>query len=123
LGLTELIFKAKYSFPDPEWTNVSQEGLILIQRKSHFFTAKSFVSGLLMLDPTLRMTAKQALKDEWIVKYGAEDSPSPVTPVKTRQKVEKPLIYNPAKLRGYLPKHQESATSLIYARSDSECSS
>eukprot|EP00815_Leptocylindrus_aporus_P002699 CAMPEP_0116066224 /NCGR_PEP_ID=MMETSP0322-20121206/10254_1 /TAXON_ID=163516 /ORGANISM="Leptocylindrus danicus var. apora, Strain B651" /LENGTH=505 /DNA_ID=CAMNT_0003552735 /DNA_START=209 /DNA_END=1726 /DNA_ORIENTATION=- len=45
---------ARFDFPDPEWTSISD-------------LAKDFIINLLQKDPTKRMTAKAAMKHEWIV--------------------------------------------------------
>lgn len=50
--LFELIQEAEYEFPDPYWTNISDE-------------AKDLVRKLLMKDQNERFTAKQALEHEW----------------------------------------------------------
>jgi len=48
------IRNASFDFPDPEWTSISD-------------LAKDFIINLLQKDPTKRMTAKAAMKHEWIV--------------------------------------------------------
>jgi serine/threonine protein kinase len=53
--LKQQIMQGKINFPDPFWSNVSDE-------------AKEFVSKLLKVDPHDRLTAEQALQDTWIVK-------------------------------------------------------
>jgi serine/threonine protein kinase len=55
------VLSGKFNFPYPEWSLVSSE-------------AKTFISKLLVVDPSLRMTASQALKDPWIVNYSQEDA-------------------------------------------------
>lgn len=51
--LFDKIMNADYDFPDPEWTNISDE-------------AKDFVEKLLVVDTQKRYTAKQLLKHPWI---------------------------------------------------------
>jgi len=50
--ILELVKLGKYNFPDPYWSKVSKE-------------AKDLVSSLLQVDPTLRITADQALEHPW----------------------------------------------------------
>jgi calcium/calmodulin-dependent protein kinase I len=52
-ALFEKIIKAEYSFPDPEWTYVSE-------------TAKDFIRKLLVLDPKKRLTAEEALEHPFL---------------------------------------------------------
>jgi len=47
------IKQGKFSFPDPEWTNVSQG-------------AKELIKKMLTIEPKERITAKDALNDTWI---------------------------------------------------------
>ena len=42
-----------FDFPDPEWTDVSEE-------------AKDFIKKILIVDPTKRMTAEEALQHPWL---------------------------------------------------------
>jgi len=53
----EQIMKADYDFPDPYWSEVSKD-------------AKDFISKLLVVDPKKRLTAKSAMKHNWITKGG-----------------------------------------------------
>jgi serine/threonine protein kinase len=52
-GLFEKIIKCDYDFPDPEWTNISEE-------------AKDFIRHLLIKDPAQRYTAEQCLQHPWL---------------------------------------------------------
>lgn len=52
--LFENIMSGSYDFPDPEWTEVSQE-------------AKDFIRHILVVDPTKRYTAEECLADPWIL--------------------------------------------------------
>jgi len=52
-GLFEKIIKCEYDFPDPEWTNISEE-------------AKDFIRHLLVKDPKDRWTAKQCKQHPWL---------------------------------------------------------
>jgi len=52
-GLFEKIIKCEYDFPDPEWTNISDE-------------AKDFIRHLLVKDPKERWTAKQCKQHPWL---------------------------------------------------------
>jgi len=51
--LFEKILNADYDFPDPEWTNISEE-------------AKDFIKRLLVLDIDKRYTTKQCLDHPWL---------------------------------------------------------
>jgi calcium/calmodulin-dependent protein kinase I len=62
-GLFEKIIKVEYDFPDPEWTNISQE-------------AKDFIRHLLVKDPNERWTAKQCKEHPWL--SGAYGSSKPL---------------------------------------------
>jgi len=52
-NLFEKILNADYDFPDPEWTNISEE-------------AKDFIKHLLVLDIEKRYTTKQCLEHPWL---------------------------------------------------------
>jgi len=52
-SLKNKIMVADFTFPDPQWTNISDY-------------AKDFIRSLLVLDPTKRFTAEQALNHTWI---------------------------------------------------------
>lgn len=52
-GLFEKIIKCEYDFPDPEWTNISEE-------------AKDFIRHLLIKDPDQRWTASQCKEHPWL---------------------------------------------------------
>jgi len=52
-NLFEKILNADYDFPDPEWTNISEE-------------AKDFIKHLLVLDIEKRYTTKQCLDHPWL---------------------------------------------------------
>jgi len=52
-ALFEKIIKAEYSFPDPEWTYISD-------------IAKDFIRKLLVLDPKKRLTAEEALEHPFL---------------------------------------------------------
>lgn len=55
--LFEKILNAEYDFPDPEWTNISDE-------------AKDFIQHLLVLDVHKRYTTKQCLEHPWLKEAG-----------------------------------------------------
>jgi len=57
--LFESISAARYDFPDPEWTNVSNE-------------AKDFIKKILVINPHDRLTAEQALHHPWLVEKKKE---------------------------------------------------
>jgi len=57
----EQIMKADYDFPDPYWTDISQE-------------AKDLISKLLVPDAKKRYTSTQALKHPWVEKGGSNKS-------------------------------------------------
>jgi len=52
-ALFEQILHARYDFPSPWWDNISKE-------------AKALVSGLLTIDPKLRLTAEKVLTEKWV---------------------------------------------------------
>jgi calcium/calmodulin-dependent protein kinase I len=52
-NLFEKILNADYDFPDPEWTNISEE-------------AKDFIKHLLVLDVDKRYTTRQCLDHPWL---------------------------------------------------------
>jgi calcium/calmodulin-dependent protein kinase I len=52
-GLFEKIIKCEYDFPDPEWTNISEE-------------AKDYIRHLLIKDPKERWTAFQCKEHPWL---------------------------------------------------------
>jgi calcium/calmodulin-dependent protein kinase I len=52
--LFSLIINANFTFPDPYWTDVSEE-------------AKDLVSKLLVVDPKKRLTAAEILRHPWMV--------------------------------------------------------
>eukprot|EP01117_Protostelium_nocturnum_P012262 TRINITY_DN450_c1_g1_i1.p1 TRINITY_DN450_c1_g1~~TRINITY_DN450_c1_g1_i1.p1 ORF type:complete len:348 (-),score=97.94 TRINITY_DN450_c1_g1_i1:158-1051(-) len=55
----EQIMKADFDFPDPYWTEVSDD-------------AKDFISKLLVVEPKKRPTAKEAQQHTWIKKLGQD---------------------------------------------------
>ena len=59
-ALFDSILQARYDFPSPWWDNVSME-------------AKSLVKKLLERDPKKRLTAEEAMQDEWINKASGTD--------------------------------------------------
>ena len=58
----QLIQNARYAFHDEDWSAVSPE-------------AKDFIAKLLVVDPSQRMRAKEAVEHPWLVKYAAEEAP------------------------------------------------
>jgi len=59
-GLFEKIIRAEYDFPDPEWTNISEE-------------AKDFIRHLLVKDPQERFNATQCKSHPWLsATYGSD---------------------------------------------------
>jgi len=56
-ALFEKILNADYDFPDPEWTNISEE-------------AKDFIRNLLVIDVDKRYTTKQCLDHPWLKMLG-----------------------------------------------------
>jgi len=60
--LFERIIKAEYDFPDPEWTNISEQ-------------AKDFIKRLLVKDANERWTADQCRKHEWLSGSFGTDAP------------------------------------------------
>eukprot|EP01119_Soliformovum_irregulare_P004503 TRINITY_DN1552_c0_g2_i1.p1 TRINITY_DN1552_c0_g2~~TRINITY_DN1552_c0_g2_i1.p1 ORF type:complete len:343 (-),score=101.91 TRINITY_DN1552_c0_g2_i1:243-1271(-) len=59
-GLFEKIIRAEFDFPDPEWTNISEE-------------AKDFIRHLLVKDPQERFNATQCKSHPWLsATYGSD---------------------------------------------------
>ncbi|GJQ73971.1 hypothetical protein Trydic_g11885 [Trypoxylus dichotomus] len=58
----------QYTFPDPEWKNVSD-------------MAKDLISGMLNIDPVKRYTIEQVMQNKWIAQYTAV----PQTPLHTKK--------------------------------------
>lgn len=52
-GMKKRIRTGQYDFPNPEWQNVSQ-------------SAKDLIKGMLIVDPTGRLTIEQVMKNSWI---------------------------------------------------------
>ncbi len=50
------IIKGKYSFRNPVWNNISDEGIDLVKR-------------LLTVDPQKRISCEELLKHKWILKH------------------------------------------------------
>jgi len=55
----EQIMKAEFDFPDPYWTNISND-------------AKDLIKKLLVVDAKKRLTASQALQHPWLLKGGPD---------------------------------------------------
>jgi serine/threonine-protein kinase GIN4 len=87
LDLFEAILEAKYSFPDPEWTEVTD-------------AAKTFVSRLLVVDPSFRLTAKQALKEEWLSAKSIPEDPKTI--------MRKQSSMNPVKFKQYISTYRKT---------------
>jgi len=60
--LFDKIIKAEYTFPDPEWTNISPQ-------------AKDFIKHLLVKDKDSRFTAQDAMKHDWLSGTYGTDAP------------------------------------------------
>nr|CAI5847932.1 unnamed protein product [Callosobruchus analis] len=67
-GMKKRIRMGQYTFPDPEWMNVSQN-------------AKDLISGMLNIDPTKRLTIDEVMSNRWIAQYTAV----PQTPLHTHK--------------------------------------
>ncbi len=57
-GLFEKIIRCEYDFPDPEWTNISDD-------------AKDFIRHLLVKDPETRFNAEKCLNHKWLEGHSA----------------------------------------------------
>lgn len=64
-----LILSAKFSFPDSEWKHISSD-------------AKDFISQLLRVNPTERLTAHEALEHSWIIGCHKVDMPDLIETLK-----------------------------------------
>lgn len=67
------IVAANFSFPDPYWTNISQN-------------AKDLVNKLLVVDPTKRLTAEQILQHPWMNMEDASSNNNNLTHFKSNLK-------------------------------------
>lgn len=56
-GMKKRIRTGQYTFPNPEWANVSQD-------------AKDLIKGMLRTDPEERLTIFDVMKNKWIVVSG-----------------------------------------------------
>lgn len=65
-GMKKRIRTGQYTFPNPEWANVSQD-------------AKDLIKGMLRTDPEERLTIFDVMKNKWIVQYAEV----PQTPLHT----------------------------------------
>lgn len=52
-GMKKRIRMGQYTFPNPEWQNVSKD-------------AKELISGMLNIEPTKRLTIEQVMTNNWI---------------------------------------------------------
>jgi mitogen-activated protein kinase-activated protein kinase 2 len=52
-GMKNRIRMGQYTFPNPEWQNVSQD-------------AKDLINGMLNIDPAKRLTIEQVMSNRWI---------------------------------------------------------
>ncbi|KAH0820289.1 hypothetical protein GEV33_002501 [Tenebrio molitor] len=67
-GMKNRIRMGQYTFPNPEWQNVSQD-------------AKDLINGMLNIDPAKRLTIEQVMSNRWIAQYTAV----PQTPLHTHK--------------------------------------
>ncbi|XP_066152770.1 MAP kinase-activated protein kinase 2 [Euwallacea fornicatus] len=67
-GMKKRIRTGQYTFPLPEWQNVSQ-------------AAKDLINGMLNIDPANRLTIDQVMNNSWIAQYTAV----PQTPLHTNR--------------------------------------
>lgn len=75
-ALFEKIIHARYDFPDPEWSYVSDTGvyrslslsLPLTRSRSHTLSAKDFIRTLLQLESKKRLTTEQCLEHPFLVR-------------------------------------------------------
>lgn len=67
-GMKKRIRMGQFTFPNPEWQNVSQE-------------AKNLISGMLNIEPEKRLTIDQVISNRWIAQYTAV----PQTPLHTHK--------------------------------------
>ncbi|KAJ8930858.1 hypothetical protein NQ314_016277 [Rhamnusium bicolor] len=67
-GMKNRIRMGQYTFPNPEWQNVSQD-------------AKDLINGMLNIDPAKRFTIDQVMSNRWIAQYTAV----PQTPLHTNK--------------------------------------
>ncbi|XP_044765481.1 MAP kinase-activated protein kinase 2 [Coccinella septempunctata] len=67
-GMKKRIRMGQFTFPDPEWKNVSQN-------------AKDLIKGMLNIEPTSRLTISQVMSNWWIAQY----TTVPQTPLHTNK--------------------------------------
>lgn len=65
-GMKKRIRTGQYDFPDPEWSNVSQD-------------AKDLIKGMLCVNPAKRLDIDQVMRNKWIAQY----TTVPQTPLHT----------------------------------------
>jgi serine/threonine protein kinase len=85
MELFDAILNARFVFPEPEWSEISD-------------LAKKFIAKILVVDPKKRYTAEQAMKDPWLVKFANPDA---------KKLVKKHSTLNPDKLKDYLDKYKK----------------
>lgn len=67
-GMKNRIKLGQFTFPNPEWQNVSQD-------------AKELINGMLNIDPSKRLTIVQVMSNRWIAQYTSV----PQTPLHTNK--------------------------------------
>lgn len=67
-GMKNRIKTGQFTFPNPEWLNVSQ-------------SAKDLINGMLMVDPAKRLTIREVMENRWIAQY----TTVPQTPLHTNK--------------------------------------
>jgi len=82
--LFEGILNARYDFPDPEWSSVSEE-------------AKNFVRRLLVVDPNKRPSAEDSLQDPWLKSWSSE----------SRKDMKRGQSFSAQKFKQYTEKYKE----------------
>jgi len=85
--LFENILSGTYDFPDPEWTEVSEE-------------AKDFIRKILVVDPQKRATAEQCLNHPWIKEY--------TEPKPKEKEIKRLQSFSVQKFKAYNDKYRES---------------
>lgn len=67
-GMKNRIKTGQFTFPNPEWQNVSD-------------AAKDLINGMLMVDPAKRLTIREVMENRWIAQY----TTVPQTPLHTNK--------------------------------------
>lgn len=60
------ILRVDYSFPSPDWDDISDNGELLCVNLTHFSSAKEFIKAILIGDVNARPSADDCLESPWL---------------------------------------------------------